>query len=264
MIGVYRQAAAPSKTAEFEAWLGKPVAKVHDFLADEDWTKISGSGAQWFIDQWKNTPYASRMVWTVKLPVGATLEACAAGNYQTHWSQLAKKLKDAGMGGAIIRPLHEFDGDWYPRWHAAGRESTYVEAFRKIRQAMVYWSTAFRFDWCSTNTSYTTTVDLEAAYPGDAYVSYVGQDVYDNQTFANTVRRKYGLAWQLDFARKHNKAVSYPEWGLWGVDNPDFIERMLGWMKATDPAWNGWWEYGSSSLMGGERPNSATKFLELT
>lgn len=64
----------------------------------------------------------------------------------------------------------------------------------------------------------------EAYYPGDAYVDVVGDDLYDEH---------YHAAWGAAEAlyRAHpNKAFAFPEWGLWGVDDPQFIRDMAGWL----------------------------------
>jgi beta-mannanase len=65
----------------------------------------------------------------------------------------------------------------------------------------------------------------DAYYPGDAYVDLVGNDLYD-------IRGK--AEWEAAEAlyRAHpNKPYAFPEWGLWGVDDPAFVERMAEWVK---------------------------------
>jgi len=60
----------------------------------------------------------------------------------------------------------------------------------------------------------------EAYYPGDAYVDVVGDDLY-------YIRGK--AEWEAADAlyRAHpGKPFSFPEWGLWGLDAPQFISQM--------------------------------------
>jgi hypothetical protein len=60
----------------------------------------------------------------------------------------------------------------------------------------------------------------QAYYPGDPYVDVVGNDLYDQGGKA---------AWDANEAlyKAHpNKPYSFPEWGLWGIDDPDFIRTM--------------------------------------
>ena len=65
----------------------------------------------------------------------------------------------------------------------------------------------------------------EAYYPGDAYVDVVGNDVYDFN------RRP---AWPENdrLYRQHPaKPYAFPEWGVWGFDNPAFIRTMARFVR---------------------------------
>src|SRR5439155_14853567 len=60
----------------------------------------------------------------------------------------------------------------------------------------------------------------QAYYPGDAYVDVVGNDLYD-------IRGK--AEWEANerLYRAHpKKPYAFPEWGLWGIDDPDFVRTM--------------------------------------
>jgi len=64
----------------------------------------------------------------------------------------------------------------------------------------------------------------QAYYPGDAYVDVVGDDLYDQHFHA---------AWSAAEAlyRAHpGKPFAFPEWGLWGIDDPQFVRDMAGWL----------------------------------
>ncbi len=65
----------------------------------------------------------------------------------------------------------------------------------------------------------------QAYYPGDRYVDVVGNDIYDigfrPQWAAN--ERLY---------RAHpSKPYAFPEWGLWGIDDPAFIRAMAKFVR---------------------------------
>ncbi len=65
----------------------------------------------------------------------------------------------------------------------------------------------------------------QAYYPGDAYVDVVGNDLYD-------IRGK--AEWEANerLYRAHPaKPYSFPEWGLWGLDDPDFIRTMAKFIR---------------------------------
>ncbi|HET8528360.1 MAG TPA: hypothetical protein VFL60_05570 [Gaiellaceae bacterium] len=66
----------------------------------------------------------------------------------------------------------------------------------------------------------------QAYYPGDAYVDVVGDDLYDI--------RGHGATWKAAEAlyRAHpGKAFAFPEWGLWGFDDPQFVRDMAKWVR---------------------------------
>ncbi len=60
----------------------------------------------------------------------------------------------------------------------------------------------------------------QAYYPGDAYVDVVGNDLYDQHGKAT---------WDANeklYNAHPNKPYAFPEWGLWGMDDPDFVRAM--------------------------------------
>jgi hypothetical protein len=64
-----------------------------------------------------------------------------------------------------------------------------------------------------------------AYYPGDAYVDVVANDLY---------RQAPGAEWEANerLYRAHpNKRFAIAEWGLWGLDDPAFIEQMAAFVR---------------------------------
>jgi hypothetical protein len=67
----------------------------------------------------------------------------------------------------------------------------------------------------------------QAYYPGDAYVDVIGNDLYDI--------RGHGATWTAAEAlyKAHpSKPYAFPEWGLWGWDDPQFIRDMAKFLKS--------------------------------
>lgn len=65
----------------------------------------------------------------------------------------------------------------------------------------------------------------QAYYPGDRYVDMVGNDLYDQGGKAE---------WAANdrlYKAHRSKPYGFPEWGLWGIDDPSFVKRMSGWVK---------------------------------
>ena len=66
----------------------------------------------------------------------------------------------------------------------------------------------------------------EAYYPGDAYVDVVGDDLY-------YINGKAEWAAADALYRAHpGKPFAFPEWGLWGLDAPQFVSDMAAFVRA--------------------------------
>jgi hypothetical protein len=66
----------------------------------------------------------------------------------------------------------------------------------------------------------------QAYYPGDAYVDVIGDDLYDI--------RGHGATWTAAeklYKAHPTKAFAFPEWGLWGFDDPQFVRDMAKWVR---------------------------------
>jgi hypothetical protein len=114
----------------------------------------------------------------------------------------------------------------------------------------------FKFLW----TVYPTNFSVAEAWPGSAYVDYIGTDIFDwyggqpSGTYPHTAsgaldhQAKWqqilttepgGLNWMAAFSRATGKPIIIPEWGLdfhtfGGQDDPQFITNMLAWIKGHD------------------------------
>jgi hypothetical protein len=65
-----------------------------------------------------------------------------------------------------------------------------------------------------------------AYYPGDAYVDVVANDLYDIGFKAEWTANE--ALW----ASHRNKPYGIAEWGLWGIDDPPFVERMGAFVRS--------------------------------
>ena len=66
----------------------------------------------------------------------------------------------------------------------------------------------------------------KAYFPGNAYVDVVANDLYLQST---------GAAWEANeklYAAHPGKPYAIAEWGLWGMDDPSFVERMASFVKS--------------------------------
>ncbi len=256
----------PAGDAAFGAWRGVPVRESTDYVGSDDWREIEDPVrviTEWGADR-AVQPDLSVALWPA---TGGSLAVAASGAYNAHFVALARNLVAGGLGRAGLRLGWEFNATWY-RWSVGtpAGSADYAAAWRQIVTAMRSVPRAnFSFDWAPNLQS--DGVDPALAYPGDAYVSEIGMDVYDwneaapnerpLQRWSEIVNKGYGLAWQARFAEAHRKPIAFPEWGLVsyapdpgraGGDDPTFIENMFGWFKRHDVAFEDYFDIDAPSL----------------
>jgi len=281
VLGVYGGALDPPAVSDFAATLGGRPRFAMDFLDGSSWSTIDSPNAA--VSQWAGSGYT--MIWGVPmLPnSGASLATGATGAYNGYFSTLAAALVADGQGNSIIRIGWEFNGGWFP-WAANGQAAAFIGYWQQIVTAMRSVPGAnFSFEWNPTRGDLGVG-DLANYYPGDAYVNYVGLDVYDVEwgsypgmpaEFQNMETQPYGLDWLASFSAAHNKPMVFPEWGLgWGTcssdgqpvsgsaqvcggDDATFINLMSQWIATHNVFEATYWDYGSSSVDQGSNPNTA-------
>lgn len=284
-LGVFRGSGAPDQVAAYEKWLGKPVAYTIDFAGraasgtSNPWSKIDSPA--WWCNQWKGS--AKLSLSTAMLPnSNFTLAAGAQGQYNSHWQKFGQSMVANGCHDIILRLGWEFNGKFYP-WAAGGKEAAFVAYWRQIVDTLrKVPGQAFRFDWCPLAGN--GNANVEAAYPGDKYVDIIGLDAYDTSTVSasnpakrwnDQLNRKYGLNWQANFARTHNKPMSFPEWGLTvrpndnlgGGDNPYYITQTWNWINTHNFAYTSYFEVdakdASHRLMTSQFPKASAEYRRL-
>ena len=240
-LGVYAGGGDPQAVSDFASSVGAKPRYAMDFLDGTSWSTITQSG--WPYSAWPGKGYS--MIWGVDmLPntyspnsnASASGGSCygltqeAAGDFNSDFVTVAKNMVAAGFGSSVIRLGWEFNGGWFP-WAAGGCASAFVGAFQQVVTSMrSVAGQSFTFEWNPTRGDLSVG-NLATFYPGDAYVDYVGLDVYDVEwasypgmpsEFSNMETQTYGLNWLAGFASQHNKAMVFPEWGLgWGTCSSD-------------------------------------------
>jgi len=264
----------------YERWLGRKPEQMLDFIP---WEALQQNG-EWHVRCWKNAGQ-KRVVFSVPmLPgSGAKLSDGAAGKFDTLFKNFAQQLVKYGYGDSIIRIGWEFNADWYP-WAASRDPKSWIEYWRRIVTTMRSVPGAnFKFDWNAAETW--SWFRAERAYPGDDYVDIIGLDYYNalgenarhlSPQEAWELRKKapHGLDWHKKFATKHDKPMSYPEWGtgkrkkdnLGGGDDPYFIEKMAEWIASNNVAYHNYWDYSApifnARLSDKRMPEAAQAFVQ--
>jgi hypothetical protein len=284
-LGVFAPlVAGGEKLGEYERWLGRRVYGVVD-NADETrgWEEMVRS-CRFLAQSYQNKPFHLILGIPMLTQRGRqSLARGAAGDYDMHFRAVAQDLVRRGLQGCTIRLGWEFNGRWMP-WFAGDDPRSYRLFWRRVVDIFRRESTDFRFDWCATLGL--KDMETELAWPGRDYVDVIGADVY-NEWWKPSSRDdgharwhdeylwpRYGLQWQISYAREYGKQISFPEWGLrptsahgghGGGDDPLFVERMASWFDGADDllAYHGYFERLDIALSEGAYPQTAAAFRRL-
>jgi hypothetical protein len=299
--GAYVGPADPAGIASFAGATGTKPAIASDYLpASSGWSGMDGANGSlsWlFAGGWEGTGYTLSLGVPIiptdaaNSPVGS-LAAGATGAYNGHFVTLARTLVAAGEANADLRLGWEFDGSWYA-WDALtpAAESNYARYFQQIVTAMrSVPGEAFKFVWnpdasAFVGQSVVSNYNVDLAYPGSAYVNYVGLDVYDQSwvtpltpTNAWNDTTLPALSAAESFAASQGVPIALSEWGVTirtdghGLgDDPLYVDNMISWMtnRANRVAYESYFDYNTlpsggdtnAELTGGDFPNSLAAFI---
>ncbi len=251
-----------------------------DYLDRTDgWAAMDNGGGE---GGWKGS--GLRLVLGVPiLPGVGTLAQGATGSYNQYFATLAQNLVSQGEGNAILRLGWEFNGNWYP-WSVANNTDAqnFASFWRQIVNTMrAVPGQQFQFIW-NPNQGGPTSWDLTQAYPGSAYVDYIGSDVYDEYwgtpqtpqgSWSNIMTQSWGLNWLSSFAAAQGKPMGFPEWSVCfrsdghGLgDDPYFIGQFANWIATHNVAFTDIFSFNDTSggqdndITNGQFPNALAAF----
>jgi hypothetical protein len=237
----------------FSRWLGGAELRVgHTYLPGDRWSNIEGTYrflAPWA--RWRkakddrmfvlNVPMQERNEAAVSdAEVRSLLRQGAAGHFDHHFRALAARLVALNVPDTVVVLGWEMNGTTYT--HRCGPDPTAWKSYwnRIVTTMRSVPGQKFRFDF--TPSRGLDAVPWTQCYPGDGTVDIIGMDSYDQPrgvSFDEHVKEPYGLQAQVDFAKSHNKPISYPEWGLFrNGDNAEYMRRMLAWIDEHKPLYN--------------------------
>ena len=227
---------------------------------------------------------------------GLTSQSIAAGAGDAWLAEINATVAERGSL-VYVRPMGEMDGSWNPYCAfnpngsprgAAWSTKNFRRAFARISIILRGGSPAFvdgrlrkaglpaykgaalaanpptrlrivwnPLGWPDPNVPGNATAQY---YPGDAYVDVVGGDVYKTSSNVGHLTALEAL-----YTTYKNKPFSIPEWGLNGVDDPDFVRRVADFLRThtrTEVAvyFNG---RGGSSFDLGSKPRSRAAYAKL-
>ena len=286
-LGDFAGSGDPQGLANFASITGThPVLASDYLLRTSGWDGMDGAAGSedWMLGQWRNSGY--RLVLGVPiLPGGSggTLAAGAAGAYNAYFAILAQTLVTDGAANAILRLGWEFNGTWYP-WSVASNADAqnFASFWRQIVTTMrAVPGQQFKFLW-NPNGGGPSSWNLELAYPGSAYVDYIGTDIYDQYwgssptpqaSWDTAVNQTWGLNWLVSFAAAQGRPIAIPEWSVdfrsdgHGMgDDPNFINQFANWIAANNVAFTCIFSYNDTAsgqdndLTDGRFPNALAAF----
>jgi hypothetical protein len=170
---------------------------------------------------------------------GPSFGACARGDYNAYYQNLARSMLALGMRHVLIRLAYEWDGNWFP-WgtglHETGSVSNrgnggtaleYAACFRQFDNSIqaaaratsgaVYFRTVMNpiHDTCGTKQSQLQQV-IDAAggkRANGGSIDFLGVDFYDYPKRNNLDSRMRAC---IDFGKRNGIPLSFPEWGVGG------------------------------------------------
>jgi len=194
----------------------------------------------------------------IGIPNGSALSPAAIAHGQGDAFLLALNQAVAAWGKPIyVRPLAEMNGAWnsYCAYNRDGSSRGPRYSTREFRKAfariylIVHGDPAAdaklaRLGLPPVNRTLTPAPDVQVIwnpqgygspdlrsnsaasyYPGNSYVDVVGDDLYD-------IRYKAEWAAADALYRAHRaKPFAFPEWGLWGIDDPAFVQTMVHFVR---------------------------------
>jgi hypothetical protein len=177
--------------------------------------------------------------------VAITPAQIAAGKGDGYLGSLNQALSAWGRA-AYIRPMAEMNNSGNP-W--SGDPPSYRKAFARIyvivhggpgvaAKLSALHEPAYRGPALATNAFPRVRVlwsplaggsDAAPYWPGDGYVDVGGADIY-KEAGADPPWSKFEAL--FSFAKAHKKPFAVPEWGLFGVDDPVFVQHMCDFLKS--------------------------------
>ncbi len=180
-------------------------------------------------------------------PTNVSFADINSGLYDAYLTTTATELKAFGST-IFLRPFHEFNGTWYT-WGLAnqGGSSATDTAFIAAWQRMVTifhnaGATNVKFVWCFStgalgNATTSPWNNPANAYPGDAYVDWIGYDTYNRGNILTGAKWKSFdtismTPYQLAVSIAPNKPVAVSEiasneYGDGGASKTTWVTAML-------------------------------------
>jgi len=285
--GAFVAPGTPAAIPKWDTATGTQSTMATDYLPmNKSWAGMDGTGGSlsWmFTRGWTGSGYTLSLAVPIipsnpnGTPVGS-LATGATGAYNGYFVTLAQTLVADGEANADLRLGWEFTGNWYA-WSAMtpAADANFAHYFDQIVTAMrSVPGENFKFVWNPSARSFTAKGStVEAAYPGNAFVDYIGLDSYDQSWLTPHTR---AVSWSLttlpaltaaaNFAAAMGKPLAMTEWGLATTakngfgDDPLYIKSMIDWLAnpAHNVVYESYFDSSYDTITGGADPLSLAAF----
>jgi hypothetical protein len=163
---------APSRLAWPEAASGIDYEWILDFGSNGTMAEIANTGEYAAAIKY----YAPNKKVMLSVPMNTwanPLSEIAAGTHDSIFSTIASRCVEVGATDTIMRIGWEFNAGWYAWGNQTAAD--FIAAWQRIVTLMrAVPGQNFKFFWCIVQGNYNPT----PYYPGDAYVDYIGADMY--------------------------------------------------------------------------------------
>lgn len=234
--------------AIIHAWRGRDLDVLLGWAPKDNWAALlrwmRGGGLGAFVAQRHRTAVISLPLLTKDH--SGRFDLCAAGAFDTQFTEVGRILVQRGLPNAIIRLGWEANGNWFP-WSIGNQKEAYKACFRRAVKAIRAAAPDVLIDWPMAEKG-KLPYSVAEVWPGDDVVDIVSISFYDrypvfanesiwNQNYNST---RYGgpagLGTWLEFAKARGKKFALGEWavsdGKGGFDNPFFIRKVYEFLKA--------------------------------
>jgi hypothetical protein len=191
--------------------------------------------------------FAPHSGFELMLGVGAVTPAQA--------TTIGDNLVSEGYANTMIRIMWEMNGNWFPWGTQRYSAAQYIAIYQAAERAFAAVpGNHFTYVWnVSAGTAEAGRTEFDT-YPGNAYVSNVGIDVYNEWNDDSNVPEI------ISFAQSHGKPVSVDEWGMAGDDNPAYVDDIAAVVRnpANDVTLQAYFDDGTNAIT--DFPNSEAEY----
>jgi VCBS repeat-containing protein len=288
-VGLGARAQTRASLAAFEALMGVPAPGILGF-ADE--ANPARSLARVLADAPTLAALDRPVNWAIPLAwPSISMASVASGAHDATFIAIAEAIAEHQT--ADINPLLYVRLGWeatnsYPWKVQSGPDRVldqnlvddYIAAFQHVATVFRSVDDRFRFEW---NQNYSNKdaagvfYDLDAIYPGDAFVDVIGVDAYNVARFsgqadpvtawAYKANAPYGLNWFSSYAAAHGKPLALTEWGIDSDNFGYYVDKLAEFARTNNVIYANYWNAdartnGNDTLTDGSKPATAAAIAE--